>query len=290
MINFYLPDFFYKYNINTTIVELLEEHPEYFKYENMKIAAFYGCFPNQIWNGGRTVKGQGAELENIINTINTINNYYKVPIRFTYTNCLINEEHLGDEQCNIITSLAENGKNEILVNSPVLEKYLRESYPDFKYISSATRCVRDIDKLNELINNEDYYLVLGGYRDNFNFEFLDKIQNKDKLEILINPYCKPDCQIRELHYKVLSQLQLNLPTEKDIHCPCETMHWYELEQSNHIIKSDDLQKYIDMGFSNFKIEGRNINVVDVVDSYVYYLIKPEYQNMVRNILLRNNFY
>ena len=41
-----------------------------------------------------------------------------------------------------------------------------------------------------------------------------------------------------------------------------------------------------MGFSNFKIEGRNINPVDVIDSYVYYLIKPEYTDMVRNILLK----
>jgi hypothetical protein len=36
-----------------------------------------------------------------------------------------------------------------------------------------------------------------------------------------------------------------------------------------------------MGFCHFKIEGRTDNIVDVIESYLYYMIKPEWQNFVR---------
>ena len=284
MINFDLPDFYYFYNFNIALIDLIQEHPEYFKYD-MKIGAVYGCFPNQIWNGGRTIKGADVGIDNIEKTIKSFNDK-GIPIRFTYTNCLITEEHLADMKCNFITDCANNGKNEILVNSEILEQYLREKYPDFKFISSATRCIRDIDKLNDLINSGKYHLVLGDYRDNFDFDFLNKVEQKDKLEILINPYCKQDCKIRELHYIFLAKSQLGMPIDEEIHCPCEKLNWYELVKMPNIIKEEDLQKYIDLGFSNLKIEGRNINPVNVIDSYVYYLVKPEYKDMVRNMLLR----
>ena len=286
MINFYLPDFYYFYNFNIKLIELLNEYPEYFKYK-LKIAAVYGCFPNQIWNGGRYITGKFADIDNIITTIKSFNENYNIPIRFTYTNNLITEEHLNDYQCNIITDIAHNGKNEILVNSSLLEEYLRNKYPNFKYISSATRCIRDIDKLNKLLDDDKYYLVLGDYRDNFNIEFLNNIKNKNKLEILINPYCKLDCKLRELHYKVLSQLQLNQQVDRNFNCPCEYLHWFDVEKSNNIIKTDQLQQYIDMSFFNFKIEGRRMHPVDVIDSYIYYLIKDQYKDKIRNILLRS---
>lgn len=45
-------------------------------------------------------------------------------------------------------------------------------------------------------------------------------------------------------------------------------------------------KYIDMGFSNFKIEGRTLHIIDVIDSYIYYMILPEYQNVIRSLVLK----
>jgi collagenase-like PrtC family protease len=285
MITFYLPDFYYFYKMNRALIEMIRRNPEYFKYD-LNIGAVYGCFPNQIWNGGRAVVDNYASTNNIEETIRAYNET-GTPVRFTYTNCLLEKEHLDDKTCNFITDVANNGMNEILVNSPILEEYLRKKYPNFKYISSATRCIRDVNKLNEMTKGDDYYLVLGDYRDNFDFDFLSKIEDKDKIEILINPYCKQDCKIRDLHYKVLSQIQLNIPEDRIIDCPCEHLNWYDLIKSPNIIKDEDLQKYIDMGFSHFKIEGRNMSFVNVIDSYVYYLVKPEYVDMVRNILLQS---
>ena len=282
----YLPDFYYFYSFNVTLIRMIREEG-YLFIEGLEIGAIYGCFPNEIWNGGRVVKGTGVEIDNIINTIRELDGL-GICIRFTYTNCMIREEDLDDKMCNFITDLACTGKNEILVNSEILEAYLRDRYGNsYKYISSATRCVRKVDKLNELVASGKYSLVLGDYRDNFDFEYLSKIEQKDKIEILINPYCKQDCILRQKHYEVISCIQLGLPHEEFAKCPCEKLHWYELVDSDHIIKREDLIKYIEMGFTHFKIEGRNMDPIDVIDSYVYYLVKPEYRDKVRNILLRS---
>ena len=50
--NFYLPDFYNKFQLNYTIITLFQSQPEYFN-ENIHIGAIYGSFPGMIWNGGR---------------------------------------------------------------------------------------------------------------------------------------------------------------------------------------------------------------------------------------------
>lgn len=42
-----------------------------------------------------------------------------------------------------------------------------------------------------------------------------------------------------------------------------------------------------MGFSNFKIEGRNTHDFNTIESYIYYLIKPEYKDIVRDKLVKS---
>ena len=42
-----------------------------------------------------------------------------------------------------------------------------------------------------------------------------------------------------------------------------------------------LEKYVPMGFRHFKIEGRTLHPLNVIESYVYYMTKPEYKDLVR---------
>ena len=48
------------------------------------------------------------------------------------------------------------------------------------------------------------------------------------------------------------------------------------------ISIDDIQNtYMPMGFSNFKIEGRSLGSAIVLEFILYYMVKPEYQLIVR---------
>ena len=45
---------------------------------------------------------------------------------------------------------------------------------------------------------------------------------------------------------------------------------------------EDIQKiYLPRGFSNFKIEGRGLGSAMVLEFLLYYLVKPEFQLVVR---------
>ena len=146
--------------------------------DNIDVPAVYGSFNNMIWNGGRVRRGVQPALEEIKSTIKTLNDF-GIAVRFTYTNTLVEEKHLQDTMCNLTMEIANNGMNEVLVNSPLLEDYLRKTYPNFKYILSTTACVRDVNKINEA--TKKYDLVVLDWRDNRNFDFLKKIQDKEKI-------------------------------------------------------------------------------------------------------------
>ena len=48
---------------------------------------------------------------------------------------------------------------------------------------------------------------------------------------------------------------------------------------------EDIQeKYLPMGFSNFKIEGRGLGSAIVLEFLLYYLTKPQYQLQVREAI------
>ena len=53
----------------------------------------------------------------------------------------------------------------------------------------------------------------------------------------------------------------------------------------HITPKDIYEKYVPMGFKNFKIEGRSLPYFSVLESYIYYLVKPEYKDEARLFML-----
>ena len=164
-------------------------------------------------------------------------------------------------------------------NNPVLEKYLKETYPNFKYISSTTKCLLDLDAFNK--ECADYYLTVLDFRKNSDKEFLEKIERKDKVELLINAYCSPDCTRRKEHYEYLSKCQLNGDTPNQF-CDILTHSFYDSLKLRSVIKLDELfDWFIPHGFKHFKIEGRTLHIMDALESYMYYMIKPECRDEVR---------
>ena len=53
-IKFHLPDFWSHGPLNLALIDMIKEHPEYFR-DGVEIASVYGCFPPAVWNGGRNL-------------------------------------------------------------------------------------------------------------------------------------------------------------------------------------------------------------------------------------------
>lgn len=291
-VKFYLPGLdlafvdFYKVLIN-----YMHHFPDRFR-ENIEIGALYGTFPNVIWSGGRYNCGEpipGQEMGKIIIDFNHAN----IPIRYTYTNNLIQDEDCFDKFANFTMEIANTGKNEVLVNSPILEKYLRNKYPDFKYCLSTTACERNVDKINEL--TKTYDMVVIDYRDNRNFEFLEKIEDKDKIEILVNEICPSSCPYRKKHYELISKANLYQCSPGEATCLYNINSNYGIgfyasldkNKDTSLTVDDVFGKYYDMGFRNIKLIGRkNDTPLFQFESYIYYMVKPEWKDIVRYDLLQ----
>ena len=301
---FHIPDFWKHTDVNLELIDMIKAHPEYF-YDGVEIASCYGCFPPALWNGGRAVTGYSApdHIKRVIKEFNDRN----VPVRYTFTNPTLTENDVNDKFCNFLCRTAENGLNEIIVNKPFLEEYVRKTYPKYPLVSSTVKQIEDYDQLMKEFE-KDYKLVVLDYNWNNDYEKLEKIPQelRGRCEILINPYCVPHCQRRKEHYEVLgrcqrraSQIDMDplrqigrrprnenpLREALEFNCANTNINFYAAMKYKTFLKNDDIKRYLDMGFNNFKIEGRVLSTPNVVESYAYYMVKPEFRDKVRLDLL-----
>lgn len=291
---FHLPSFTQHYSLNKMMIEYIRDTPEYFV-DGLEIASVFGCFDGSIWNGGRGVGGEFDRklTELVIKTFDEL----KIPLRFTFTNPLLTEEHLSDKNCNEIMKMADNGLNQVIVMSDILENYIRENYPNYKITSSTCKEIRDMDGVNAELD-KPYSLVVLDYNWNNKFDELEKIKDKARCEILVNALCQPNCPRRGEHYKAIGKVQIDRCnaaysavggnfTFKDFECPFMSRTVYDITGLSTYISPEAIkEKYIPMGFNEFKLEGRSAGDIEMLETYLFYFSKPETRDKLRLEMLK----
>lgn len=300
-INFHIPDFGSHFRVNAILINMIKNHPEFF-YDGIKIASIFGTFPGSVWNGGRYLGGTAEErsMKDIIKVFNDKG----IPLRFTFTNPLIQKEHLGDNFCNKTLRYANNGLNEVIVMSPILEEYIRENYPNFPITSSTCKQLENMDDVIAELKKDYKYVVLD-YNWNNKFDELEKIppEYRGKCEILVNACCDPHCKRRGEHYRHIGEQQIKAweyeknfmnkkPYEYEaFECPSMERPLYSEKLITQIYPEDIISKYVPMGFKHFKLEGRSTSDIHILETYVFYMAKPEYRDKARyemlNLLTKN---
>lgn len=295
-INYHLPSFTDHYSLNLLLDSYMKNFPERFR-DGVRIASVFGSFPGAVWNGGRNVPGDynRSMNEKIMKEFNGRG----IPLRFTFTNPLIEEKHLSDKVCNDILKMAENGMNEVIVMSPLLEQYIRENYSGYKITSSTCKQIRDMNDLNGELE-KDYNLVVLDYNWNNKFDDLALIKDRKRCEVLVNACCQPACPRRGEHYRSIGKYQIELCSfaqsglavggksivKEPFSCQYMDYNIYKIKDFPTHISPDSIEaKYLPMGFSQFKLEGRTIDDIKMLEMYVYYFVKPEYKDIARLDLL-----
>lgn len=302
-VRFHLPDFAVHHKFNMIFLSMLKNCPQYFR-EGVEVASVYGTFPQSMWNGGRTMSGicDKKYVKAVVRAFEKVD----IPIRFTFSNPLITEEHLDDEFCNFVLKTAHNGKNGVIVVSPVLEKYIRENYPKYKVTSSTCKRITDLNTLNSELD-KTYDIVVIDYDFNNKFDLLEQVKDKERCELLVNACCRPNCPNRVQHYHDIGLSQIyycehlkknpnkpfrpedyGIKVDANLNCPYMNYDAVDVRQhSTHISPDDIYEKYLPMGFNQFKIEGRTSNVFNLIETYIYYMIKPEFKDKARIALCMN---
>lgn len=273
------------FEMNLLIVDIWKKFPQYFN-DDSKISAFFGGFDNCCWNGGRENRqNRSVKLLDCLKTIKQINDL-GISVRFTFTNPLITEKEYDDYIGNNLMKFSNNGMNGVIVSNEDFHNYLKEKYPNFHYVYSTTNCTTDGNIYNEMYDKYDI-LVLD-YRLNKNIDFLKR---NDKIEILVDDCC-PSCKYRKQHFENVGRY--NLGEQIDISCLNpenygkyeNPKNFYEslLRTLNNSLTYEEIEEYKKLGFNKFKLTGRSQGRRFLLDSYIYYFVKPQHRHEVRKIL------
>lgn len=284
MINLNVPDFVLGERCYTVLTHLQHDHPEIF-YDDTKIVSVFGCFHGAIWNGGSIFLG-GSETRQVIqDTIDHYNYNLKLPVRFTFTNSLITKDQCLDTYCNMIAECGHNGYNEILVVSPTLENYLRDKYPNYKYMRSIIAAENEPYK-----DDKKYDLTVMKRIKNNDWDYLDQIPQevRHKIEFLCTDPCPDNCPRLYTHYRDYARAQIRGQADESCACTMENVkgpfvNAYAKTQKTYIDRETILKEYLPRNFNQFKLSGRG-NVTALILHAVEYMIKPEYHHDVLSII------
>lgn len=281
--HFHLPGLFEFYDLYKAFLPLYRNHREWF-YDWCDIASIYGSPSDCLWGGGRVGFGE-ADAEDVFELMKE----FGISSRLSFSNSLLKEEHLSDKKCNELCRLFEKTpvKNGVIVYSDLLLDYLKRNFPGFYFVSSTTKVLTDFSDFKMELARNDFSFVVPDFRLNKKIEKLEALDEglKNKVEFLCNECCSPFCQERKICYENVSRKNLGLECS-DHHCAApdgdKGYRFSSAMKSPLFIGIDDIQnKYLKMGFSNFKIEGRGLGSAMVLEFLLYYLVRPKYQINVR---------
>lgn len=289
---YHLPGLFEFYEFYSIFLPLYRTHRDYF-YDWCDIGSIYGAPADCLWGGGRAGFGEADPTE-----VLELMQEYGISARLTFSNSLLREEHLSDKKCNDLCRLfqtVDTGRaNGVIVHSDLLAEYLQENYPDLYLVSSTTKVLTDFNDLLKELDRREFCYVVPDFRLNKSFDKLGRLTQpqKDKIEFLCNECCFFGCLDRKACYENVSRKNLGEPCPEHYCTAPDSEGGYRFSKAMKnpgFIGVDDIKnRYLTMGFSNYKIEGRGLGSALLLEFIIYYMVKPEYQINVREEIYLDN--
>lgn len=281
---FHIAGLLEKYPIISTLLDIYQN--ERFKFiPYVEISGVYGCNKSK-WGSGRVIRN---ETSNPIQVANFMSKFANICSELVFTNSLLKQEHLSDADGNtLLETFVKNTNTDIIVNSYILEEYIKRKFPNVNLISSITRCLNKEDTIKAIISNKYKRVIIDGNLTK-DFDFLFSLPNKDKCEILVNDVCTIVCGKRKEHFEIYDRASLGENIETNVcdayNGECVARPLYGMMKFPLFVKSEEIPMYVKNGIQHFKIQGRTNYDLDYVETLVYYLVKPKYQLEIRERLL-----
>ncbi|MFC1840023.1 hypothetical protein ACFL1N_10610 [Thermodesulfobacteriota bacterium] len=207
-----------------------------------------------------------------------------------FSNSLIEEKHLSEVNSNRLleTLDEESGLNGVIVASDLLSDHIRMKKPGLKQICSIIKNFTENPdgNIEWYIKMQERFDRVAIHPDHvFDPDLLDKL-DRDKAEILVNDECLYKCPNRKRHQTLNSRY--NITGSKDIlneigklrqtSCAGGIGVLSEKKNPEHLrscyMKQKELKTIYDMGFRNFKIEGRRMTMNSLGWNVINFIINP----------------
>lgn len=270
MFNFSIPDGFVVRSLNIDLLRCMNEHPQYF-FDDFIINVAYGCPEACTWNGNRNFRSQNLlnyEIENVFKLYKV----FDISYRLTFTNFLLQPEHMNDEKGNLMAGMLNNlGHGYAMVSLPVMAEHLKK-YPGLKVTWSTTTDFGSNDE--EIINkiNELSATALTVLPFTFNHSpMLNQLTYPENIEIILQEICD-GCPLHREHWKKHNEYNLGLIDQVQ-KCMCNGIG--AMYGKKDIVGRKELADFANKGIVNFKLSGRDF-FSKTLASYLYYFVRPQY--------------
>lgn len=238
------------------------------------IESSYGSFPYSSWNGD--VNNNWGKILPTYNDFYAYFNKVETPARIDCSNIYITKEDLYDIHQNVILEAGDRCGNIIEFSDLGVFNYLKEQYKNYFFIVSKNIDLIhpvDLNIVNAFTDQDEFYLFNLPNRFYNDIEFLKSLNNKFKIEINIGYRCQcnnfnkeQECNRQEMH----NQIEFS---GCSIYQDCVYTNSYM-----SLNMMENIKKFIDLGFSHFKIETPPVAKINIFNNYlIKNLIKPEYQ-------------
>ncbi len=250
--------------------------------------------------------GRAAPLEFNEATVEEIFNRYAqigVGVRLTFSRYDVDEQMLEDQASNYMLGLLNQGNNNgVIISSDLLAGYIRENYPNLQLVCSLVKPTVENtlgQEAPEYYNRlaQDYDVVVLNSAWAFDDDYLARIEQPGKMELIVNHRCRPNCPLSKDHYTTQTNaaratatgnfmMQRRLEGRlKQINQECHRRR-AENPLVNSLINAQRVQELVDMGFVHFKLEGRDYPLFTMVHDIGTWLFQPDgiYPSMAQSLL------
>lgn len=253
--------------------ELLLFHDFFLQTTGVKLLTLVHGSPLFLWNSGRVLPRAACTAEQMRDA-GLAYAHRGIALDLTFSNHLLREEHLSDPTGNALLAFFEKNNptknNAVICSSDLLFDHVGKNYPTLRRVSSIIKVTVENGR-----GNADYYRRLAERfdkvmihpDDSTNFEMLEKLEDKNRYEILVNEYCIRGCKIRPWHYKFLSNLSLNYFGHVDAKfderwkvngCSDLNVLVGDAERNVAALTKTEISRLYELGFRRFKIQGRGM--------------------------------
>ena len=270
--------------LNCIVLTMFQQKKDWF-YDDFTVETAYGCPPACVWNGNRGADGAyyyPKKWKEIIEMYS----HLKIKYRLTFTNFLLRPEHLFDTYANKIAEILNAYGGFVMVSRPLMEFYIRQTYPNLKVCWSTTTDFgktpeEQIKKINEL--SADTLVVPP--LDFKSFIPLERFEHPENIEVIVNEYCRDNCPKRVQHWTDVNQcIIMEYRGTRAVGCFFPEMYG-GTEKKNINVLREDFPAYVLKGIVHFKISGR-IDPTQTARAYTEYFVRPEYRQEFFNLVTK----
>lgn len=254
------------------ILEIRREVPEAF-YDRIQNLNMYFMFPYSIWSKSRTMRNY-IPFENIESDTNRLEDN-GCEIYFEFENVDVTRDCFLDRYSNLVLSLVQEKNVSAIVYSDELAQYIKEKYPNVKLVQSEIKRKTYFEAPFEM-GVIDYI----SYKNNKN-----KLPNKPSCILAVNSFCKNSYRCTNL----LSNNKLNYGIDRPINCADRLRTFSQMQKNDLFISKEEINKINDDGIQHFLIKTNCDDRFEILETYLYYMIKPEFIESARLRIIKACF-